>query len=105
MKPVRVDEAAQIELDEAAVWYEQKSPGLGKEFTAEIRQAFRLIRQRPGIGAPAAYVPAELHVQRLIMRRFPYSIYYSDLEEEIRIHAIAHAKRRPEYWQDRLESG
>jgi hypothetical protein len=35
------------------------------------------------------------------MRRFPYSLIYAALVDEIRILAVAHHSRRPGYWRDR----
>jgi hypothetical protein len=35
------------------------------------------------------------------LRRFPYSIVYLLLPEEIRVLAIAHQRRKPGYWSGR----
>jgi toxin ParE1/3/4 len=32
------------------------------------------------------------------VRRFPYVVFYLDLEEYIWIAAVAHQRRRPGYW-------
>ena len=34
--------------------------------------------------------------------RFPYAVIFMDLGTEIRVLAVAHAKRRPGYWLDRV---
>jgi len=34
--------------------------------------------------------------------RFPYAVVYRDQPERIEIVAVAHAARRPGYWQNRL---
>jgi hypothetical protein len=33
---------------------------------------------------------------------FPYTVYYVEFDESIWIVAIAHQKRRPGYWTDRV---
>ena len=38
---------AKEDIREAAKWYNKKSQGLGKRFTAEIREKVRFIRQNP----------------------------------------------------------
>ncbi|WP_339378699.1 hypothetical protein [Calothrix sp. NIES-2100] len=35
------------------------------------------------------------------MQRFPYLIFYTELEEVIWVIAIAHSKRKPNYWKQR----
>jgi toxin ParE1/3/4 len=40
-------------------------------------------------------------LRRYVIQRFPYIIFYADLEEFIWIVAIAHGKRRPDYWRRR----
>ncbi len=41
-------------------------------------------------------------VRRLVVSRFPYSILYRRLAGgEIRVLAVAHHKRRPEFWHGR----
>jgi hypothetical protein len=43
----------------------------------------------------------DLPYRRHRVRRFPYLVFYAVAPEEIRVVAIAHAKRRPGYWRDR----
>jgi hypothetical protein len=35
------------------------------------------------------------------MRRFPYSLIYTVIGDEVRILAVAHHSRRPGYWRGR----
>jgi hypothetical protein len=39
------------------------------------------------------------------MRRFPFNVLYQVLPDEIRVIAIAHQRRKPDYWKSRNESG
>jgi hypothetical protein len=45
-----------------------------------------------------------LDVRRFILPKFPYSIVFLELPTEVRIVAVAHARRKPGYWLERLPS-
>ena len=93
---VSIHEVADIELKEAARYYESKVNGLGFAFLDEVERVVNLIRDNPE-SAPRIYKV----VRRKILRGFPYSIMYSIVDDSIRILAIANQKRRPFYWWDR----
>jgi toxin ParE1/3/4 len=93
---VSIHEVADIELNEAARYYESKVDGLGFAFLDEVERVVNLIRYNPE-SAPRIYKV----VRRKILRGFPYSVMYSIVDDSIRILAIANQKRRPFYWRDR----
>ena len=103
MKPVRVEPEAKQELAAAAAWYEQRREGLGRELVAEVDAVFAAIARSPGRFPLYPRVSAELGVQRAAARRFPYSIAFIELASVVRVLAIAHEKRRPNYWVGRLK--
>ncbi len=88
---------AEEELFEAMDWYESRVDGLGAQFLIRVNEALDLIAMFPR-SCPAILGP----VRRKVMNQFPYSIIYSLPPDEIFVLAIAHQKRRPEYWKDRL---
>ena len=91
-------DVAQNELDEAVVYHNAQSPGLGDQFLIEVLAAFDRIRKFPKAWHP--YTNTSLRCQT---QRFPYSIVYQTLETEILIVAIAHMHRKPGYWSDRIK--
>lgn len=97
MKPVIIHSEAIKELDGAISYYEDQKVGLGLDFLAEVEQALGKIQQNPNLGA--VYKVTEL--RRYIIQRFPFLIFYVELEEFIWVVAIAHGKRRPDYWRQR----
>jgi toxin ParE1/3/4 len=100
-KPVRIEDAARNELRAVVAWYEDKQPGLGDEFFAEIEHTLELIERHPGLGASVPRVAAERGTRRLPLRRFPYTVVYREAEIEIQIVAFAHNSRKPGYWFSR----
>lgn len=87
---------AEAEINEAASFLELESPGLGKVFLDDLEHAIELIVSHPEI-APLIQGRA----RRKAFRRFPYSLIYSVVGDEIRILAVSHHRRRPFYWRSR----
>lgn len=94
MKPVIFHEDAESELDAAVAYYESQSQGLGTAMISEIMHAVRRIQQYPQSFPP--YNDQGVH--SYLVRRFPYTVFYLELEDHIWIVAIAHQRRRPGYW-------
>lgn len=93
---VSFHEIAELELNEAAKYYESKMRGLGIAFISEMERVTRHIQHNPE-SAPRILKT----VRRKLLRGFPYSIMYSIVDDSIRILAIANQKRRPFYWRGR----
>lgn len=101
---VELHAEARAELRRAARWYDERRPGLGDEFIAEIHRALERIGEAaiayptwPGTRAVAP------RIHRSIVQRFPYLIAFEKHEEKAFVLAIAHAKRRPLYWLRRAQ--
>jgi toxin ParE1/3/4 len=88
-------EASQ-ELEAAALWYEERHPGLGGDFLDEFERTLSRIEAAPERGH---IIPG--NNRKLNFDRFPYSIVYSITEDRLYIKAVMHARRRPFYWKDR----
>lgn len=97
MKAVRLLELARAEYFDAQSFYESRVPGLGDEFLAELEQALKLLASRPGLGK---VIGARLRSWPL--RRFPFSIIYTEYAEGLLIVAVAHQRRKPGYWRGRI---
>ena len=78
-------------------WYEQWEPGLGERFFRALQQAVRLIQIRPEIH-PLRFDG----IRRVMLKKFPYSVYFEHDECELRILAVFHQSRNPSDLQ-RLE--
>ena len=92
---VRTAQAASAEFVEAVRWYETQRPGLGGEFFDAVTATLSLIESAPQAGTPIA---PDTRTRRALVTRFPYQVVYRIRPAEIVVVAIAHMKRRPDYW-------
>jgi plasmid stabilization system protein ParE len=97
VKPLTIHSDAEAELRSAATYYESQRDGLGREFLREFDVAAAWIRQ--SVDAHPGTIERQTRKRRLA--RFPYTIYYAELDDMIWIAAVAHQKRRPGYWSKR----
>ena len=88
--------AARLEYDEAAIWYESQKIGLGSEFVAEIQQALLIACENP-----QRFPNVLANVQRIRVRRFPYSIFFRIRSEKLVVLSVFHARRNPTIWRER----
>lgn len=88
---------AEVELWEAVEYYESRSTGLGLDFEAEIEASVRAISQ-----SPDRWPVRDDGTRRYLTHRFPYVVVYVLIPDRIWIIALAHCRRRPRYWSDRM---
>jgi toxin ParE1/3/4 len=97
VKPLDIHRQARAELDDSIEWYNERREGLGLELHEEVSAALARIEADPGVGARHG----NTRFRFFRVRRFPYVIYYQELPERIWVAAIAHGRRRPNYWRKR----
>jgi len=61
----------------------------------------RMVRLSRHLGTPPNVEP-ELGIKRVFLRRFPFSVYFIEHDDRFRVLAVAHRRRLPFYWRDRL---
>ncbi len=83
-------------LDAAEFYREQADTALSQCLLTEFEYALSMLLQHPRLGA--LWRPGK---RRYVMRRFPYSVIYTIVGEEMHILAVAHHSRRPGYWRGR----
>jgi plasmid stabilization system protein ParE len=89
---------AQVDLEEAVLWYEEQRPGLGEVLSRKI---FELIDRITA--APLHFPSVAPSVRRGLLQRFPYAIYFllENDPPEVVIIAILHQHRDPAMWKRR----
>jgi plasmid stabilization system protein ParE len=88
---------AEQELTEATFFFELRRTGLGISFKNAVETAIVLICEYPELGSPLDDIR-----RRMIVHGFPYAVVYEHTNDTIFILAIAHARRRPNYWHGRM---
>ncbi|MCX6872504.1 MAG: type II toxin-antitoxin system RelE/ParE family toxin [Verrucomicrobia bacterium] len=88
---------ARAEFCEAADYYEGKERGLGKRFSAEIREVCATV-----LTHPLLWREREGGFRRVNCPVFPYYVAYFIRGNAILIAAVAHGSRHPDYWKGRL---
>ena len=91
--PVVVHDDADIEVEEAALYYEERRPGLGLEFIAAIDRIVLDISENP-----ERFPLWRLSWRRAVLWRFPFVVFFEIEEDRVSVMAAAHANRRPGYW-------
>jgi toxin ParE1/3/4 len=89
---------AQQELLEGTAYYTAFGAALGVRFEQALSNAVRAAVAHPERGAPRSK-----STRRWLVKGFPYSVIYRANESEVLIVAIAHQRRRPDYWDARVE--
>jgi plasmid stabilization system protein ParE len=87
---------ALAEARETYLWYRERSLGAAELFTAELDRAIESISE-----APRRWPAYLLGTRRFLLHRFPYAVIYRERRERIQVVAVAHGRRRPDYWKAR----
>lgn len=90
--------AAEQELIEASVHYENQLQGLGNDFLLEVERVSTVLVELPSLGEKLD----SIH-RRLALQRFPYALIFRCDAKVIRVVAVAHRRRKPRYWSSRVQ--
>ena len=99
MPPRHVDfhPEAVAEAQAANRWYREKSPSAAHAYVAELDLAVAPIAENPEMWPP--YVHG---TRRYILHRFPFYLVYRETSGRIEIIPVAHGRRKPGYWKNRV---
>ena len=89
---------AEEEMTEAAIFYEEQAQGLGAEFLYDVQSAINRLRENPMLGHAVTDA-----LRRSLLSRFPYFLIYAIEPDELLIIAVAHQRRRPDFWRERID--
>jgi toxin ParE1/3/4 len=96
-KRVEFHEAASLEYEAAFDWYLERSETAAAKFVEEVSRAIAKIAE-----APQLWPAGRLATRGFPLARFPFVIVYRELPGIVQVVAVAHGRRRPGYWKQRL---
>jgi hypothetical protein len=84
---------------QSLIYIGREGEGFGYEFAKEVANTIsRILRY------PEAWTKLSKRTRRCRTRRFPYGVIYQIRGNKILIVAVAHLRREPWYWSDRVKS-
>lgn len=97
MKQVRFIAAARREFLAETAYYNEVQDGLGARFVLAVEDAVNRALAFPFSGSPVAG-----KTRRVVLKDFPFSIFYHVENSGIVIFAVANHARHPDYWKNRI---
>jgi toxin ParE1/3/4 len=85
-------------------WYYEREDGIGARFETAVRAAVDAAVDSPESWAKWPDWDREPIVRSKGVNDFPYRVIYFVEGESLTIVAVAHSKRRPGYWRERVTS-
>lgn len=96
MAEVKIHPLAEAEYEYALGWYFDRSIQASEGFEAAFNTAVEAVASRPGM-----YPLCDDIHHHIMLNRYPYRIVYRWDGETVHVLAVAHTKRRLNYWSDR----
>jgi plasmid stabilization system protein ParE len=89
---------AKQDIREAATWYNERQPGLGKKFIEHVRKAVLYIRQNP-----KSVAVRYDGTRTALLDTFPYLVHFSIDENKrlVIVSAVFSTSRDPKLWDER----
>jgi len=87
---IRYTERSAIDLETAFDWYQRQLNGLGHDFLDEVDHSLQAI-----IKYPESFPIVYKEFRRSVIKRFPFSIYYTIETDIIVIHSIFDSRQDP----------
>ncbi len=99
---VRYHPEALAELRAEVGWYEDRGTGLGDRIEAAVDEVVGTVLEWPKSGATWPGWDGIPMVRSRRVAGFPYRLVYLVQPAELVVLALAHDKRLPGYWRDRV---
>lgn len=89
--------AAREDLRDAARFYHGKGgAALSQSLLAEFESSVAMLLEHPLLGNRWRHGK-----RRFVMKHFPFGVIYTVVGDQLRILAVAHHSRAPDYWRSR----
>ena len=74
-------------------WYDAQRPGLGDRFVDELEVAVKKAHEPPLLSQKV-----HTEIRRILMRRFPYAIFFVSTESQVSVLGLLRQSENPEKW-------
>ncbi|KAA0990142.1 type II toxin-antitoxin system RelE/ParE family toxin [Dyadobacter aurulentus] len=100
MYKIKITPGARLDTREAALWYNEQRPGLGKRFTNFVKGKLELISKNPYL-----YEVRYSNIRLAQLPIFPFSIHFriDEISKTVVIFAVFHMSLNPDKWPFRKE--
>lgn len=99
MNVFELHESAEAEFYTIHDYYKNFDRSLSSDFIQDFDEAVQRLLKHPFSGSPYLH-----NTKRVLLKRFPYSIVYKIYKNKVIVaFAVMHMKRKPGYWEERLE--
>ena len=93
---VRLHPGAAADAEEAANWYAEHNVLAAKGFLAELDLVLSRVLENPD-----RWPKYKMGTRRYVFPRYPFNLVYRVLDDDIEVIAVAHHRRRQDYWTRR----
>lgn len=88
-----ISEAAELDIREAFLWYEDQKDNLGLTFEKHISKTIQTIQKNP------LKIQIRYNQTRVaFLKKFPYGLHFNVFDNEIIIVAVFHTSQSPQKW-------
>ena len=88
---------AEADHFEAIAFYESRQIGLGTAYLAEFEETMLKV-----LGKTHRYrIKRKPNIRSIYLKQFPFTIIFREVDTDVQILAVAHKRRRPDYWLGR----
>ncbi|NGZ10818.1 MAG: type II toxin-antitoxin system RelE/ParE family toxin [Nitrospira sp. LK70] len=92
-----VQRQSDLDIQAAALWYEDQRHGLGMRFLSELDEVLQRIESNP-----KQFPQLEGEVRRALLHHFPYGVYFVEGPDDVAVLAVLHLHRDPDMWKSRI---
>jgi len=96
---IRYTDASKLDFDEAFEYYKSENLNLANRFKYHIKQSVRNIQSFPNL-----YPKIDNRVQKCVVSKFPYTIFYSIKNDTIFILAVANHYKNPNKYLSQIDN-
>ena len=89
---------AEADHFEAIAFYESRQIGLGAAYLAEFEEIMVNV-----VSAVHRYrIKRKPNIRDVSLKQFPFTIIFREVGGDVQVLAVAHKRRRPDYWVKRI---